>query len=233
MKHYTIPIVTPELTVIFHTTPCNDVAHQPDTCLLGCRTSKTLILRDDAAFALVHSWPFIKPGYTFRGPSKGSREVLLRMRTHGDACVPSYLPEEARRSERSQKVRVEKGQTHLKHTLEVEPPGKYDHEEDQYDIVPERCQFDEDGEGNLSLATEDHEEQIKTQAEQQRPRRKKVVFYQERQRRKEEEKWVTVEKEDAEEDWEVLDGEQVQEDYWEDYFEFNGCLMGAGSSATM
>lgn len=50
------------------------------------------------------------------------------------------------------------------------------------------------------------------------------------------EKWTMIEKEDAEEDdadWDIIDGGQVQEDYWEDYFVFNGCIMGAGKSATM
>ncbi|KAF2159264.1 hypothetical protein M409DRAFT_30269 [Zasmidium cellare ATCC 36951] len=246
MKTYTIPILTPELLIIFATTPCNDAAHQHQdldaNSPLTCPTSKTLLLRDDASFAVVHSWPFIKPGYTFRGPSKGSREVLLRMRTHGNACVPSYLPEQTRRCERKKLAEVERCRTHMRYGLEVKPPaeGEYDHEEDGYGVVPDTCQFDDEY-GNLCLATEDDEkeqavQQARQQAEQLRPRQsKRTILYEERQRRKEEEKWVVVEDDGAEEDrdWEILDREQVQEDYWEDYFEFNGCIMGAGASASM
>lgn len=50
------------------------------------------------------------------------------------------------------------------------------------------------------------------------------------------ERWTMIEKEDAEDDdadWDILDGEQIQEDYWEDYFVFNGSIMGARKSATL
>lgn len=56
------------------------------------------------------------------------------------------------------------------------------------------------------------------------------------QARSNNERWTMIEKEDAEQDdadWDIIDGAQVQEDYWEDYFAFNGCIMGVGKSATM
>lgn len=98
MKDYMIPIITPELVALFGNSPCSDATHEQDGSHMGCRYTKTLILLDDARYALVHSSLLIRPDHTLRPPNKASSEMLWRERTHGDPCVSSYLPENARKS---------------------------------------------------------------------------------------------------------------------------------------